>query len=295
MAIRATGFKPRGPQGSRLALSCRGFLANLSDNPRKAPEVSQRHQTRTIAMIDQQIEIPTREGRTTTFISHPERGGPFPVVIFYMDAPAIREELRDMARRLATSGYYVMLPNMYYRSGVMELGPIPPDPDAPERKRMFGFMNSINIPLVMEDTTALLAFADKQPAANAKIVGTVGYCMSGRYAVNAATHFPDRVKAAASIYGTHLATDQPDSPHLAGQKTKAELYFGCAETDIYAPMETVEKIKQSMKDDGANAEVEIYPGTHHGFAFPKRPVYDRDAAERHWERLLALYRRNLSS
>ena len=89
-------------------------------------------------MIDQQIEIPTKDGHTTTFITHPERGGPFPVIIFYMDAPAIREELRDMARRLGTSGYYVMLPNLYYRSGVMELGPIPPDPEAPERKRMFG-------------------------------------------------------------------------------------------------------------------------------------------------------------
>src|SRR6267378_3819255 len=83
MAIRATGFKPRGPQGSRLALSCRGFLANLSDSPRKAPEVNQRHQTRTIAMIDQQIEIATKDGHTTTFITHPERGGPFPVIIFY--------------------------------------------------------------------------------------------------------------------------------------------------------------------------------------------------------------------
>jgi carboxymethylenebutenolidase len=244
-------------------------------------------------MIDQQIEIPTKDGHTTTFISHPERGGPFPVIIFYMDAPAIREELRDMARRLATSGYYVMLPNMYYRSGVMELGPLPSDPEAPERKRMFEHMNSIDIPMVMEDTKALLAFADKQPAANAKIVGTVGYCMSGRYAVNAATHFPDRVKAAASIYGTKLATDQPDSPHLAASKTKAELYFGCAETDVYAPQQIIDQVTASMK--GANAEVEVYPGTHHGFAFPKRPVYHRDAAERHWERLLALYRRNLSS
>ena len=71
-------------------------------------------------MIDQQIDIATKDGKTTTFITHPERGGPFPVIIFYMDAPAIREELRDMARRLGTSGYYVMLPNMYYRSGVME-------------------------------------------------------------------------------------------------------------------------------------------------------------------------------
>jgi carboxymethylenebutenolidase len=244
-------------------------------------------------MIDQQIEIPTKDGHTTTFISHPERSGAHPVILFYMDAPGIREELRDMARRLASSGYYVMLPNLYYRSGVMELGPLSPDPESPERKRMFGFMNSINIPLVMEDTTALLAYADGQSAARKDIVGTVGYCMSGRYAINAATHFPGRVKAAASIYGTHLVTDQPDSPHLAASKTKAELYFGCAETDIYAPMEIIEKLQASMM--GANAEVEIYPGTHHGFAFPKRPVYDRDAAERHWERLLALYRRDLSS
>jgi carboxymethylenebutenolidase len=244
-------------------------------------------------MIDQQIEIPTRDGHTTTFITHPERGGPFPVIIFYMDAPAIREELRDMARRLGGSGYYVMLPNMYYRSSVMELGPIPPDPEAPERKRMFEHMNSIDIPMVMEDTKALLAYADKDPAANAKIVGTVGYCMSGRYAVNAATHFPDRVKAAASIYGTKLVTDEPNSPHLAAAKTKAELYFGCAETDVYAPQEIIDKIAASMK--GAKAEVEVYPGTHHGFAFPKRPIYHRDAAERHWERLLALYRRNLSA
>jgi len=243
-------------------------------------------------MIDQQIDIPTEDGATATFITHPERGGPFPVILFYMDAPAIREELRDMARRLATSGYYVMLPNLYYRSGVMELGPLPADPESPERKRMFELMASINIPMVMQDTRALLAYAENQAAANTRLVGTVGYCMSGRYAINAATHFPDRVKAAASIYGVQLATDQPDSPHLAASKTKAELYFACAETDIYAPQEIIDKVAQAMRD--ANAEVEIYPGTHHGFAFPKRPVYDRDAAERHWERLLALYRRNLA-
>jgi len=138
-----------------------------------------------------------------------------------------------------------------------------------------------------------LAFAETQKAANTQIVGTVGYCMSGRYAINAATHFPGRVKAAASIYGVQLATDQPDSPHLAAQKTKAELYFACAETDIYAPIEIIEKVREGMT--GSSNEVEIYPGTHHGFAFPKRPVYHRDAAERHWERLVALYRRNLTA
>ena len=269
------------------ALSCPGFLAIVSS----AQPGNQNHNQKETPMIDQQIDIATKDGKTTTFITHPERGGPFPVIIFYMDAPAIREELRDMARRLGTSGYYVMLPNMYYRSGVMELGPIPPDPEAPERKKMFEYMHSLDIPKVMEDTKALLAFAETQEAANTKIVGTVGYCMSGRYAVNAATHFPDRVKAAASVYGVQLATDQPDSPHLAASKTKAELYFACAETDSYAPQEIIDKVTAGMK--GSKNEVEVYPGTHHGFAFPKRPIYHRDAAERHWERLLALYRRNL--
>jgi carboxymethylenebutenolidase len=175
----------------------------------------------------------------------------------------------------------------------MELGPLPADPEAPERKRMFALMSSLSIPLVMEDTKALLAHAETDKAANTDIVGSVGYCMSGRYAINAATHFPACVKAAASIYGVQLATGEPDSPHLAVPKTKAELYFGCAETDVYAPPEIIAKVREGMK--GSNNEVEIYPGTHHGFAFPKRPVYDRDAAERHWERLLALYRRNLSA
>src|ERR1700743_217965 len=141
-------------------------------------------------MIDQQLDIATKDGKTTTFITNPERGGPFPVIIFYMDAPAIREELRDMARRLATSGYYVMLPNLYYRSGVMELGPLPADPESPEGKRMFQLMASTHLPRVMQCTRALLPDADGQSAARKDIVGSVGSCMSGQYAINAATHFP---------------------------------------------------------------------------------------------------------
>src|SRR5947208_13066156 len=121
---------------------------------------------------------------------------------------------------------------------------------------MLQLMNSNNITLVIEDTRALLAYADGQSAARSDIVGALGYCMSGRYAINAATYFPDRVRAAASIYGTHLATDQPDSPHLAASKTKAELYFGCAETDVYAPQEIIDKVKQAMQ--GTKNEVEIY-------------------------------------
>jgi carboxymethylenebutenolidase len=241
-------------------------------------------------MRERQIDIPTAHGATTTFIVHPERGGPHPPILFFMDAPAIREELRDMARRLASAGYYVMLPNMYYRAGVMELGSMA-EPGA--RDRMFALMNGLSIPLVMSDAKALIDFIDGDPAARAGGIGTLGYCMSGQYAVNAAAAFPDRVVAAASLYGVMLLTDKADSPHLMARQTKAEVYFGCAETDHWAPLEMVEQLRSSLSDQGDRIEVELYPGVEHGFAFPQRPAYNKDAAERHWERLVALYRRNL--
>lgn len=244
-------------------------------------------------MIERQIDIPTPDGAVTTFICHPERGGPHPAVIFYMDAPGIREELRDMCRRLATSGYYVVLPNMYYRSGVMEIGPISADPADPVRKRMFDLMESLTIDKVMSDTAALLDVIGRDPAAGQGPMGAVGYCMSGQYAISAAARFPERFAAAASIYGVRLVTDRADSPHLVSARVKGEIYVACAETDHWAPPEMVEALKAHLKTNGAVAEVELYPGTHHGFAFPQRPVYDKAAAERHWERLLALFRRRL--
>jgi carboxymethylenebutenolidase len=244
-------------------------------------------------MIERQLEIATRDGATSTFITHPERGGPHPVILFFMDAPGIREELRDMARRLASAGYYVMLPNLYYRAGVMELAALTGLDDTGRRTRMFELMNALDIPLVVSDTHALLAFADADPAAARGAVGAVGYCMSGRYAVNAATHF-ERVAAAASIYGVRLVTDEADSPHLAGSLTGAELYFACAELDQWAPLEILPPLREALAASGAVAEVELYPGVEHGFAFPGRAAYDRDAAERHWERLFALFRRRLA-
>jgi carboxymethylenebutenolidase len=239
-------------------------------------------------MIERQLEVPTRDGQATTFIVHPDRGGPAPVIIFLMDAPGIREELRDMARRIAAVGYYVMLPNLYYRSGVMELGPIPADPESAERKAMSRLMESLSIPLVMEDIRALLVFADADPAARAGSVGTVGYCMSGRYAVSAAAALAERVTAAASIYGVQLVTEEPDSPHVTLRGAKASLYFAAAETDRWAPLPMIETLKSALA--GPNVEVEIYPGTQHGFAFPDRAVFVKAAAERHWQRLFELFR-----
>lgn len=245
-------------------------------------------------MIEQTVEIATKDGRTATFIVHPERDGPHPVILFFMDAPGIREELRDMARRIACAGYYVMLPNLYYRRGVLELADLPPLPEAEARARMFDLMGSINIGMVMEDADALLDFAGRDPAASPGAAGAIGYCMSGQYAINVAARHPERIACAASLYGVQLVTDRPDSPHLAAQKSRAELYFACAEHDTYAPLEMVEALDASLKDGPVNAEVEVYPGVHHGFAFPQRgAVYDKPAAERHWERLFALFKRNL--
>ena len=240
-------------------------------------------------MIERQVEIETRDGRMSIFVCHPERGGPHPVIVFFMDAPGIREELRDMARRLGTVGYYVLLPNLYYRSNVEELGPYIGEVNAATRQKALALMDTINIPMVMQDLDALMAFAAKDPAASGGAMGCVGYCMSGRYAINAAVRHPARVRAAASIYGTALVTDQPDSPHLAMQRTDARLYFGCAEHDSYAPKEMIDRLRAELDAKGGNAEVEIYPGASHGFAFPQRPVYDKASAERHWERLFQLF------
>ncbi|MCR5879090.1 dienelactone hydrolase family protein [Phenylobacterium sp. J367] len=242
-------------------------------------------------MLEQTVDIPTRDGATTTFIVHPERDAPHPVILFFTDAPAIREELRDMARRIATAGYYVMLPNLYYRRGVLELADLPPLPEAEARARMFDLMGSLSIPLVMDDADSLMVFADRDPAASPGPIATLGYCMSGQYAIAYAARNA-RVAAAASIYGVSLVTDAPESPHIAAQKTRAEVYFACAETDIYAPREMVEALEAALKGK-ADAEVEWYPGVHHGFAFPQRAAYDKPAAERHWERLFALWRRKL--
>lgn len=240
-------------------------------------------------MIERQIEIVTPDGRMNTFICHPERDSPHPAILFFMDAPGIREELRDMARRLGTVGYYVMLPNLYYRSNVEELGSVVGEANIATRQKALQLMTTINVPMVMQDVDALLAFAAADKGASPGPMGCVGYCMSGQYAVNAAVRHPERIRAAASIYGVALVSDRPDSPHLAPQRTDARLYFGCAENDIYAPLEMIDRLRAEIAAKGGNAEVEIYPGTAHGFAFPSRPAYDKPAAQRHWERLFTLF------
>ena len=241
-------------------------------------------------MIEHHLDLETADGMMNTFVTHPEEGGPHPVVFFYMDAPGKREELHDMARRLGTAGYVVVLPNLYYRqTRQFELD----FNDSASREQMFEYMKRLSDAMVASDTEALFAYVDALPAADRRRVGAVGYCMSGPFVFAMAAMFPDRIQAAASLYGVRLFGEKSPA-HLASE-VKGELYFGCAEFDDYAPKEMIEGLEDHLRTVGANARIEWYPGTHHGFAFPQRTVYDKPAAERHWERLHDLFARNLKA
>ena len=145
----------------------------------------------------------------------------------------------------------------------------------------------------MRDVQAMIEYVDAQDWAAEGPVGAHGYCMSGPYALAAAARFSDRVTAAASFYGTWIVSDAEESPHLTLGKVKGELYISCAEHDDLAPLPMVEELRTLFEQSGVAGELELQPGVHHGFAFPEREVYDLPAAERHWERLFALYQRNL--
>jgi len=239
-------------------------------------------------MIDRDIDIQTKDGAMNTFITHPEQHGPHPVVLFLMDAPGKREELHDMARRLGSAGYYVMLPNLYYRR-VREFK-LAPD----KRKEMFGHMDALNNAMVCEDVKAMFDFAASDDAAGDGKAGCVGYCMSGPFAFAAAAAFPDRIAACASFHGVRLISGAQDSPHLDAHKVKGEMYFGCAETDEWAPREMIDELGKYLDATEIDYRIEWYPGTEHGFVFPLREgKYHKASAERHWERLLAMYGRNL--
>jgi carboxymethylenebutenolidase len=240
-------------------------------------------------MIERRIQVSTPDGEMQTFTCRPDGAGVYPVVLFLMDAPGVRDELRDMARRLAGAGYYVALPNLYYREGVMELGPLPRRAEGPLIATIQKLMNSLTTAMALIDIAALLAALDDDPAAGRGRVGCVGYCMSGPFAINAAARWPARFGATASVHGIRLVTDAPDSPHVVAARAGGRIYFACAEHDEEAPLDEVAILAARLKADGANGEVEVYPGVEHGFAFSQRDAYDAAAAERCWSRLLEMF------
>ena len=249
-------------------------------------------------MTEYEIEIDTGAGKMDTFICHPEEKGPHPAVIIYMDAPAIREELRDMARRIGTAGYYVALPNLYYREG--REGSYGFDytllrDDEQHLKRMFGLMSSLSNEMIVNDTKPLIEAIRNDSAAAAGPIGCTGYCMSGQFVTAVGAAYPDDFAAIASYYGVGILTDKEDSPHFNASKIKGEFYMAFAAEDPYVPQEVLDALPAAMAAAGVNHRIEIYPGTEHGFAFPERPAYNKAAGERHWERMLELFDRQLKS
>lgn len=230
-------------------------------------------------MQERHIDIAAPEGPMPTFVVHPDGKGPFPVVLFYMDAPAMREELHDMARRIAGEGYYVLLPDLFYRFGVIRFPRRTPKARAIWRTAMEHMSNAE----VMADTEAMLDFVDADPAARGGKLGCIGFCMSGRLVVSAAGTFPDRVAAICSMYGVGIVTGKPDSPHLLAPRIQAECYLAFAETDETVPVYVLPTLRAALDEHGVDYRLEVWPGTHHGFSFPARDIYDEHAAEGAWK------------
>ena len=242
-------------------------------------------------MIELDEVIDTGEGSMGTYIVRPDEPGPHPVVLFLMDAPGKRELLHSMARRIASNGYYVMLPNLYYRTTpTFELD----FASGESFKEMSALMSQVGNRMVARDAAALFAYAEDDVAADAGQAGTVGYCMSGPFSMWIAAEHADRVRAAASFYGVRLHTDSDDSPHSRLDEVAGEIYLAAAEHDDYVPLDMVDRFEASLQAAGTAGRVERYWGTHHGFAFDDRPAYDPVADTRHWSALLDLFERNLT-
>ena len=229
-------------------------------------------------MQERHVDIETSQGAMDTFVVHPDGEGPFPVVLFYMDAPGIRDELYDMARRIAGAGHYVMLPDLFYRFGVIRF------PVRNEKSRAIwqAAMANMSNADVMDDTRAMLAHVDGDQAARGGTLACIGFCMSGRLVTTAAGTFPDRVAAICSMYGVGIVTSKEDSPHLLVGNIKARCHFAFAETDATVPAYVIPTLKAELDAHDVDYRLDVWPGTAHGFSFPSRDVYHHETSEQCW-------------
>lgn len=240
-------------------------------------------------MNERHIDLQTADGTMPTFTCWPDGDGPFPAIVFYMDAPGIREELYDMARRFAAEGYFVILPDLFYRFGVLRFPQRTPKTALIWREAMRNLSNDD----VMADTGVLLDYMAGLPEVKPGPKASIGYCMSGRFVTAAAGTFPDDFAANASLYGVGIVTAEEDSSHFLVKDIKGEMYFGFAETDGTVPTYVVPTLKAELDAHGIDYVLDIHPGTRHGFCFPSRDVYDRDAAEKVHAHFMDMLKRRL--
>ena len=243
----------------------------------------------------EKITITTQDGACPADVFTPAGAGagPWPAVIFYMDAGGIRPGARQMAQRLADAGYVVLLPDLFYRHG--------PYPTIVPKELFKGDYMAVLRPLMAttgndkaaEDTGAFLAYLDTRTDVAGRKLGAVGFCMGGGMALAAAGAWPDRFAAAASYHGGNLATDLAVSPHLLAPKLQAEVYIAAADNDHSYPPEMGARLEKALADAGVTFRAETYAGAAHGWMKPDFPVYDHDAAERGWREMLSLFGRTL--
>ncbi len=243
-------------------------------------------------MPNEQVVIRTRDGDCPCHVMTPAGDGPWPGVIFYMDAGGIRPAVLDMAQRLADDGYVVLLPDLFYRHG--PYGPfVPKEVFAGDVRAILGpLMATTGNDKAAQDTETFLAYLDTRRDLAGRKLGAVGFCMGGGMALSAAGTYPDRFAAVASFHGGNLASDAPTSPHLFAPKLQAEIYIAAAENDRSYPPEMAERLEKALAQCGVRYSAETYPAAH-GWMKPDFPVYDHVAAERGWVEMLALFSRNL--
>lgn len=244
----------------------------------------------------------------------PDTPGPYPPVIMYMDGSGIREVLANLARRVAREGYFVALPDLYYRLGTIRFNiprrtdplffstdsllPSGRDTDHGSQRDDFTAVmrhceDHLTNDLVMDDTAAVFNVLDGDDRVRPGLAGCVGFCFSGRFVVSAAARYAHRVAAAASLYGTGIITRRKDSPHRVLDQIKAEMYFGFAENDTTVPQDIAAQLHSRLDDAGVRHEIDVYPASH-GFSFSDRADYDPAAADAAWAKIIALLARSLT-
>ena len=247
-------------------------------------------------MPHESLLVDTADGRCPVHAFHPDGAGPWPAAIVYMDGIGMRPAVLEIAERLATQGgYYVLLPDLFYRIGFTgEDGArlfATPEGIAEWKETVMPAASSEN---VMRDTEALLAHLDASDMVRHDGgIGITGYCMGGRLALHAAGHFGDRVAAVASYHASGLATDAPDSPHRLADRIRARVYVAGAIEDRGFDDAQKARLERALADAGVEHLVETY-NARHGWVPRDTPVHDPVEAERHWRTLLALFGRTLA-
>ncbi len=244
------------------------------------------------AVTESNLDVTTPDGVADSYFVHPSSGA-HPGVLIWPDAFGLRPAKRQMAKRLAESGYSVLVVNQYYRS---QRAPIVSSTNfAEERATLMPLMGSLNADTQTIDAKAFVSFLDSQaPVDSNRKMGTMGYCMGGPFTMRTAAAVPDRVGAAASFHGGGLVTGQPDSPHLLVPTMKAQYLFAIAANDDQSQPEAKDVLRDAFAQAGLAAEIEVYEGAQHGWCPPDSTVYHEAQAERAWSRLLVLFENALA-